>query len=128
MLGAALCFEITDSELTGRTAEVAEFATQVRQCGCHVALSGFGRDRELLDLIRGFQIEFLKIDGRVVLEILRDPSMLAKLSALSQVAKKIDVKTIAEMVEDEETIAKLKEIGIDYAQGFAISQPRPLKG
>ncbi|MEO8343109.1 MAG: EAL domain-containing protein [Gallionella sp.] len=125
--GTSLCFEITDSELALRTAEVAEFARQVRQCGCRVALSGFGRDRVLFDLIRGFQVEFLKIEGSIILDILRDPVKLAKVIAINRVAKKIGVQTIAELVESEETIAKLREIGIDFAQGFGISRPRPLK-
>lgn len=124
--GTALCFEISESDLTLRTADVARFAQQVRQCGCRVALSGFGRDRVLFDLIRGFQVEFLKIDGSVILDILGDPSKLAKVTAISRVAKKIGVHTIAEMVENEETIISLREIGVDFAQGFGISRPRPL--
>ncbi|KXS30389.1 MAG: Diguanylate phosphodiesterase, partial [Candidatus Gallionella acididurans] len=125
--GTALCFEITDSQLASQTSDVAVFAQQVRRCGCLVALSGFGRDRVLFDLIRGFQVEFLKIDGSVILDLLRDPLKHAKVIALSRVAKKIGVKTIAEMVESEETIASLREIGIDFAQGFGISRPRPLE-
>lgn len=124
---SVLCFEIPESELASRTAEVAEFARQVRQCGCRVALSGFGRDKVLFDLIRGFQVEFLKIDGSIILDILHDPVKLAKVTAINRVAKKIGVKTIAELVESEEIIAKLREIGIDFAQGFAISRPRPLR-
>jgi len=126
--GAALCFEIPDSELASRSSDAAEFARQVRQCGCRVAISGFGRDRVSFDLIRGFQVEFLKIDGSVVFDILRDPVKLAKATAINRVAKKIGVKTIAELVESEEIIANLREIGIDFAQGFAISRPRPLAG
>lgn len=124
--GSTLCFEISDSELALQTEKVAEFARQVRHSGCRVALSGFGRDQVLFDLIRGFQVEFLKLDGRVILEILRDPVKLAKVVAINRVAKKIGVNVIAEMVESEEIIAKLREIGIDYAQGFGISRPRPL--
>ena len=124
---SALCFEIPDAELAMRTAEVAEFARQVRQSGCRVALSGFGRDKVLFDLIRGFQVEFLKIDGSVVLEILRDPLKLAKLTAISRVAKKIGVQTIAELVENEETLASLRKVGIDFAQGFGIARPRSLQ-
>lgn len=126
--GAALCFEISDSELASRTADVAEFSRQIRQCGCRVALSGFGRDRVLFDLIRGFQVEFLKIDGNIILNILHDPLKLAKAIAINQVAKKIGVKTIAELVENKEIIASLKEIGIDFAQGYAISKPQTLAG
>jgi PAS domain S-box-containing protein len=124
--GTALCFEISDSDLASRTGDVAEFARQVRQYGCRIALSGFGRDRVLFDLIRGFQVEFFKIDGSVILGMLNDPSKLAKVTAINRVAKMIGVKTIAEMVETDETIASLGEIGIDFAQGFGISRPRPL--
>lgn len=124
--GAALCFEISGSDLASRSADVAEFARGVRQCGCRVAISGFGREHILFDLIRGFQVDFLKIDGSVILYILRDPVYLARVTAIDQVAKQIGVKTIAELVENKETIAKLKEIGINFAQGFGISRPRPL--
>ena len=82
----------------------------------------------MFDLISGFHVEFLKIDGSIILDILHDPVKLAKVIAISRVAKKIGVKTIAELVESEEIIAKLREIGIDFAQGFGISRPRPLVG
>lgn len=124
--GAVLCFEIPSTELTLRPAVVAEFAQRVRQAGCQVAISGFGHDRISFDLIRGFRVEFLKIDGNIIFNILRDPVELAKITAINRVARSIGVKTIAELVESEETIAKLREVGIDYAQGFGISRPRPL--
>lgn len=124
--GTSLCFEIPNSELASRTAEVAEFARQVRQCGCRVALSGFGRDQVLFDQIRGFQVEFLKIDGSVILDILHDPVKLAKVIAINRVAKEIGIKTVAELVESEEIITKLRELGVDFAQGFGISRPRSL--
>lgn len=122
--GSILCFEVTDAELASASADVAEFARQVRMRGCRVALSSFGRDGVSFDLIRGFQIDFLKVDGSIIFDILRDPVALAKVVAIDRVAKKIGVKTIAEMVESEETIAKLREVGIDFAQGFGISHPQ----
>lgn len=124
--GATLCFEIPSLALTKPSAKVAEFARSLNECGFHVALSGFGRDRITFDLIRGFRIDFLKIDGNVVLHILTDQVALAKVVGINQVAKKIGVKTVAEYVESEEITAKLKEIGIDFAQGFGISGPKPL--
>ncbi|MDP1997015.1 MAG: EAL domain-containing protein [Gallionella sp.] len=123
--GSILCFEVTDAELASASADVAEFVRQVRMRGCRVALSSFGRDGISFDLIRGFQIDFLKIDGSIIFDILRDPVALAKVTAINRVAKKIGVKTVAEMVESEETIAKLREVGIDFVQGFGISRPRP---
>lgn len=124
--GNTLCFEVSDTELSSRTADVAEFARQARQLGCRIALSGFGRDRVLFDLIRGFQVEFLKIDGSIILNMTHNPLYLAKVKAINQVAKKIGVKIIAELVESEEIITCLGQIGIEFAQGFAISRPRPL--
>ncbi|HUW26348.1 MAG TPA: EAL domain-containing protein [Gallionella sp.] len=123
--GGVLCFEVSDAELSSASEAVAEFVRQVRRCNCHVALSGFGRNGVSFDLIRGFQVDFFKIDGSIIFDILRDPVALAKVVAIDRVAKKIGVKTIAEMVESEEAIAKLREAGTDFAQGFGISRPQP---
>jgi PAS domain S-box-containing protein len=124
--GAALCFEIPNSELALRNAVVVEFAQRLRQCGCRVALSGFGQGKISFDLMRGFQVEFLKIDGNIILDMLRDPEDLAKVISIHRAAKKNGFKTVAEFVETDEVIAKLREIGIDFAQGFGISRPQPL--
>lgn len=125
--GGVLCFEIPNTELVQKNAEVVEFAQRVSHHGCLIALSGFGRDKVSFDMIRGIKIEYLKIDGNVVLNMLRDPVQLAKVTAINQVAKKIGFKTIAEFVENDEIIAKLKEIGVDFAQGFGISKPQQLE-
>ncbi len=124
--GSVLCFEIPSTDLTAKTAEVVEFAKRASQHGCQLALSGFGRDKVSFDAIRGFQIQYLKIDGSVVLNMLRDPVQFAKVVAINQVARKIGVKTIAEFVENDAIIAKLKEVGVDFAQGFGIHTPQPL--
>ncbi|MFA6922495.1 MAG: EAL domain-containing protein [Gallionella sp.] len=126
MPGSVLCFEVSDQELAIRNSSVAEFIRRVRQCGCRVALSGFGRDTVSFDQIRGFQVEFLKIDGSTILNMLGNPVDLAKVLSIDRVAKKIGVKTVAELVESEEIVAKLAEIGVDYVQGFGISHPRRL--
>ncbi len=124
--GALLCFEITTGELAQESGKTAEFARRVKQLGCRVALSAFGRDKVNFDLIRGFQVDYLKIDGSVILHILNDPVQLAKVVAINNVAKKIGVKTIAEFVENDAIKVKLDEIGTDFAQGFGIAQPQPL--
>jgi PAS domain S-box-containing protein len=126
MPGSMLCFEVSSQLLTVRNSSVAEFIRRVRECGCRVALSGFGRDSVLFDQIRGFQVEFLKLDGITILNMLGNPVDLAKVVSINRVAKKIGVKTVAEMVESDEIVAKLSEIGVDYAQGFGISRPGKL--
>ena len=126
--GTTLCFEIPGPELAQNTMVVAEFARRIKLYDCHVAISGFGRDRVLFGLLRGFKTDFLKIDGSIIFNILRNPVDLAKVTAINHVAQHTGVKTVAELVESEGAIAKLREIGIDFAQGFAISRPRPLGG
>lgn len=126
MPSSMLCFEVSHQDLAIRNNSVAEFIRQVRQRGCRVALSGFGRDTVSFDQIRGFQVEFLKIDGTTILNMLSNPVDLAKVISIDRVAKKIGVKTVAELVENDEIVAKLAEIGVDFAQGFGISRPRHL--
>lgn len=124
--GGVMCFELMPEALSEVHSDAIEFAKQVRAHGCRIALCGFGREQMSFDLLRDFQVDFLKIDGSVILGMLRDPSQLAKVIAINRVAKTIGVKTIAELVEDAATIAKLREIGVDYAQGFGIDRPKPL--
>lgn len=126
VLGAALCFEIPAIGLVLRNSEIAEFAQQVKQCGCRVAISGFGQDRVLFDLMQGIEVDFLKIDGSIIRNILHDAVDLATVTAINKEAEKFNVKTIAELVENEETIVKLQIIGITFAQGFGISRPELL--
>jgi PAS domain S-box-containing protein len=123
---AGLCFEISNTDLGLHGAAVAEFTQRVKKCGARIALSGFGRDAVEFGRMRGLHIDFLKIDGSTLLAIPHDPVALAKVTAINQVARTMGVKTIAEMVESETVLAKLREIGVDFAQGFGISRPRPL--
>lgn len=123
---ASLCFEVSEQDLAMRHDATVDFIHRIKACGCRVALSGFGKLSVSFDRIRGFQVDFLKIDGSLVLNMMSDPVALAKVVAIDGVAKKIGVETIAELVENDEVLAKLREIGVDYAQGFGISRPRRL--
>ena len=127
--GTALGFEMPAAGLAGldlRNLEIAEFVQQVKKCGCHISISGFGHDQVLFDLIKGFGIDFLKINCSITLNILENSVDFAVVKSIAETAKEIGVKTIVELVEKEETIVKLREIGIDCAQGYGISTPRPL--
>ena len=62
----------------------------------------------------------------MILNLLRNPVDLARVKAINEVAHKMRIRTIAECAEDDETIAKLHELGVDFAQGFGISRPKPL--
>ena len=124
--GATLGFEMPATVLNLRNPKATEFVQQVKKCGCHISISGFGLDQVLFDLTKGLEIEFLKVDCSITLNILDNPADLAAVQSIANTAKEIGVKTVVELVEKEETIEKLREIGIDFAQGYGISTPRPL--
>ncbi|WP_292993385.1 EAL domain-containing protein, partial [Nitrosomonas sp.] len=73
------------------------------------------------------KVDFLKIDGSLVCNILRDEEDLDKVKTINQLAHKAEIKTIAELVESDDIIVKLQEIGVDYAQGFGVAKPHPFK-
>jgi EAL domain-containing protein (putative c-di-GMP-specific phosphodiesterase class I) len=125
--GSMLCFEFSETEAAKRPAAAAEFVRQLRLQGCRLALCGVGRDLMPFELLKRLQVDFLKIDSRVIFNVVRDPVELAKVRAISRAARAMGIGTIAELVESEAAIALLREAGIDFAQGFAVSQPQPLE-
>jgi EAL domain-containing protein (putative c-di-GMP-specific phosphodiesterase class I) len=91
-----------------------------------VSLDGFGSAGVGFDHVKSLPLDFLKIDGRIIFAIARDPVAAAKVAAIRRVCRGIGVRTIAEMVESEEVRQKLAALEVDYAQGFGIALPRPL--
>jgi Amt family ammonium transporter len=98
----------------------------VKTAGCKTALAGFGRDRVSVGLLKSLPIDYVKIDGSMILPMLRDSVAISKVITINRIAKEHGMITVAEMVEDLETETKLREIGVDYVQGFGISRPKPL--
>lgn len=124
---SALCFEIEELDALTNPSDTLTFAKKIRQLGCFVSLCSFNHKRNSLDLLRKIKVDFIKIDGSLVWNILRDPEDLSKIIAINRIARAIKVQTIAELVETDDIIIKLREIGIDFAQGFAVASPQPLK-
>ncbi|MDO8437488.1 MAG: EAL domain-containing protein [Nitrosomonadaceae bacterium] len=127
VLARVLCFEIEEADVTLRLADTSAFVQKIRQYGCQVALCGFGRKHASFDLLRNIKVNFLKIDGGLVCNMLHDPISLAKIVSINRVAHTIGIQTVAESVETDEVIAKLRELEVDFAQGFGIGRPRVLK-
>jgi EAL domain-containing protein (putative c-di-GMP-specific phosphodiesterase class I) len=124
--GGGLCFEITELDLIRHHREVGAVISMLRPLGCRFTVDGFGGIKVSFAPFRDLKFDFLKIDGVIIQNILRERSDLAKTKAIVLACRKIGVRTIAALVESDDTIAKLREIGIDYAQGFGISRPAPL--
>lgn len=123
--GSSLCFEIEVSDAEDNTTGTHIFTQKIHELGCLISLCSFSGNPESLDLHSKIKVDYLKIDGSIVCNILRDEEDLAKIIAINKLAQDVNVKTIAELVESDDIIKKLQEIGINYAQGFGIAKPHP---
>ena len=95
--------------------------------GCRFALDNFGSDLSSFAYLKNLPVDYLKIDGVFVKDILDGPLNLALVKAINEIGHVMGVKTIAEYVENEAILEKVREIGVDYAQGFEIARPRPIE-
>ena len=124
----AICFEVIGSEVAAGSEQAMKSIGALKAFGCRFAIAGFGRDSISFDALRTAGASVVKIDGGIVREIHRDPVARAKVRSIQRVCAKAAVRTVAEFVEQAETLAALREIGVDYAQGYGISKPEPLAG
>jgi EAL domain-containing protein (putative c-di-GMP-specific phosphodiesterase class I)/PAS domain-containing protein len=121
-----LCFEIAEPDLLDHYRDVHALMRALRPLGCRFTADAFGSVKVSFAPFRELKFDFVKIDGIIIQNMLREQSDLAKTRAIALACRKIGVRTIAEFVETEETLARLRDIGIDYAQGFGIGKPEPL--
>jgi diguanylate cyclase (GGDEF)-like protein/PAS domain S-box-containing protein len=124
---AAICFELTETAAVANLGAASEFFRQLRDMGCRFALDDFGSGLSSFTYLKHLPVDYLKIDGSFVKDIETDSVDCAMVSSIQQLGKAIGIKTIAEFVENEGILQKLAEIGVDYAQGYGIARPRPLK-
>jgi len=123
--GQALCFEIADGDAIACLQDAVRLARELKPAGCRFTLDGFGRASIGFEHVKALPLDYLKIDGSIVLQILRVPEALAKVRAIQRVSNVIGLRTVAEMVESDESLERLRAVGVNYAQGFGIAQPRP---
>ena len=124
--GNSLCFEIAEPDVINYRGDVQAVMAMLKPLGCRFTADAFGSVRVSFAPFNDLRFDFVKIDGVIIQNILREPSDLAKTRAIVLACRKIGVRTIAEFVESEEMLATLRGIGVDYVQGFGIGKPAPL--
>jgi EAL domain-containing protein (putative c-di-GMP-specific phosphodiesterase class I) len=124
--GNRLCFEIDHGVLAECESDVSVLMAELSPLGCRFAIDGFGRHKVSFTAFRQLRFDYVKIDGTIIGEILKNKAELGKVRAIVLACKRIGVRTIAQSVEDHAAREKLREIGIDYVQGFGIENPGPL--
>lgn len=123
---SALCFELTESAAIGNLARAELLMRRLRNLGCNIALDDFGTGLSSLAYLRQLPIGMLKIDGSFVRDVLKDSRAESMVQAIAQLAKAMSLTTVAEYIETDEIRSRIEALGVDYGQGFAISQPTPL--
>jgi len=123
-----LCFEILASDALELDRSFEELVAALATRGCGFAIGSMGGDDRSLELLERVPVGYAKIDGRLVRQLLGDPASRASIERIHARCRELGVLTVAEMVEDIPTKDMLRGMGIDYAQGFGISEPAPFLG
>ena len=121
-----LCFEITETAAITNLGAAQEFIRRVKQFGCKFALDDFGAGVSSFTNLRALQLDFLKIDGSFVVDMLDDPVSASMVAAINQVGQTMQLATVAEFVESQQHRDALAALGVDYLQGYDIGKPLPL--
>ena len=100
---------------------------ELKARGCHFALDDFGSGLSSFMYLKTLPVDYLKIDGQFVENVTRDRVDRSMVEAISQVGKTMGIQTIAERVESADVLAELGRLGVGYAQGFHIAEPRSTK-
>ncbi len=122
-----LCFEIPETVAIASLSQTIEFTQTLKQLGCSCAIDHFGGGMSSLTYLKHLSLDYLKIDGSFVKEIHRNKVEYAVLESVNKIGHAMGLKTIAEFIEQDTSIELLREIGVDFAQGYSINQPQPLR-
>ena len=107
--------------------KATKFIEEIRSLGCLFALDDFGSGMSSLAYLRTLPVDYLKIDGMFVREILTNKVDRTMVESCHHIAHSLGIETIAEYAESDEIVERLRTMGIDYGQGFAIARPQPLE-
>jgi PAS domain S-box-containing protein len=122
---ARLVLEVSGATATDHIEETRELAKRLRGLGCRFALDDFRSNFGSFRLLRELPLDYLKLDGELVASLAESRTSQLIVKALVDVAAGTGMKTIAVFVSDDETVQLLRQLGVGYAQGYAIGRPRP---
>jgi diguanylate cyclase (GGDEF)-like protein/PAS domain S-box-containing protein len=121
-----ICFEITETAAISKLDSAIRFISMLKSKGCRFILDDFGSGLSSFAYLRDLQVDFLKIDGEFVQNMMEDRVKRAMVESINQIGHVMGLQTIAEWVENRQTFDALKELGVDYAQGYWLCRPQPL--
>jgi diguanylate cyclase (GGDEF)-like protein/PAS domain S-box-containing protein len=123
----SVCFEITETAAIANLGQAMDFINGLKALGCRFALDDFGSGLSSFVYLKNLKVDFIKIDGSFVKDMVADPMDHAMVQSINNIGHVLGIQTIAEFVESEAIVERLRELGVDYAQGYAIARPGPLR-
>lgn len=121
-----ICFEITETVAATNLVVVQRFMSVLRGMGCRFALDDFGRGISSFAYLKNLNVDYLKIDGLFVKDIVNDEIGCAMVESINHIGHIMGMQTIAEFVESQDVLEKLIELGVDHVQGYQLGRPRPM--
>jgi len=121
-----LCFEITETTAISNLSKAAELMHELKGMGCRFALDDFGTGMSSFAYLKYLPVDFLKIAGVFIKDMVNDPMDNAIVESINRIAHILGMRTVAESVEDAAVLSRITELGIDYAQGYFVAEPEAL--
>lgn len=119
-----ICFEITETEAVTNLNDARDIINRLKDAGFKFALDDFGSGMSSFSYLKNLPVNYLKIDGSLVKDIVDEEVSRAMVEMITRIAHIMGMQTIAEFVENDDILNVLKEIGVDYAQGYGIDMPK----
>ncbi len=121
-----ICFEITETAAVANFSQANRFIQALKELGCKFSLDDFGTGLSSFGYLKHFPVDYLKIDGSFVREIVRDPIDREMVRSINEIGHLTGKQTIAEFAASDEIIEVLRSLGVDYAQGYGVGEAVPI--
>ena len=122
---AGLVFEVTETAAIANIDDARRFLTSLSELGCGIALDDFGAGFASFHYLKNLPFDELKIEGQFIQNLTTNPDDLVLVETLVRLSRGLGKRTVAEYVEDAATLQLIRDVGVDYAQGYYVGKPAP---